>query len=46
MANILDYIQWRGDLSLLTDEFNEIDNLILSRFSYFPFDEIIKENKI
>ena len=46
MANIFDYIQWRGDLSLSKDKFNEIDNLILSRFSYFPFDEIIKENEI
>lgn len=46
MANIFDYIKWRGDLSLLKDEFNEIDNLILSRFSYFPFDEIIKENEV
>lgn len=46
MANIFDYIQWRGDLSLSKDEFNEIDNLILSRFSYFPFDEIIKENEV
>ncbi len=46
MANIFDYIQWRGDLSLSKDEFNEIDNLILSRFAYFPFDEIIKEDEI
>lgn len=46
MANILDYIKWRGDLGLLQDKFNEIDNLILSRFSYFPFDEIIEENEI
>lgn len=46
MANIFDYIQWRGDISLSKDEFNEIDNLILSRFSYFPFDEIIKENEV
>jgi hypothetical protein len=33
---------WRGDLSLAQSEFNEIDNLILARFSYFPFDHIIK----
>lgn len=46
MANIFDYIQWRGDLELSQDEFNEIDNLILSRFSYLPFDEIIKENEV
>lgn len=46
MANIFDYIEWRGDLSLSKDKFNEIDNLILARFSYFPFDEIIKENEV
>ena len=45
MANIIDYIKWRGDLGLENSEFNEIDNLILSRFSYFPFDTIIKENE-
>lgn len=46
MANIFDYLKWRGDLSLKQSEFNEIDNLILSRFSYFPFDKIIKENEV
>ena len=46
MANVFDYLQWRGDLSLEQSKFNEIDNLILSRFSYFPFDNIIKENEI
>lgn len=46
MPNVSDYIKWRGDLSLEQSEFNEIDNLILSRFSYFPFDELIKENEV
>ena len=46
MANVFDYLQWRGDLNLEQSEFNEIDNLILSRFSYFPFDNIIKENEV
>ena len=45
MANVFDYLNWRGDLNLEQSEFNEIDNLILSRFSYFPFDNIIKENE-
>lgn len=45
MSNVCDYIKWRGDLTLNQSEFNEIDNLILSRFSYFPFDKIIKENE-
>lgn len=45
MANIFDYINWRGDLSLRDSKFNEIDNLILARFSYFPFDNILKEGE-
>ena len=44
MANVFDYLKWRGDLNLEKSSFNEIDNLILSRFSYFPFDNIIKED--
>ena len=28
MSNIIDYIQWRGDLSFNQAPFNEIDNLI------------------
>lgn len=46
MANVFDYIKWRGDLSLEKDEFNEIDNLILSRFSYLPFDELIEDDEV
>lgn len=41
MANILDYIEWRGDLSMSVDEFNDIDNLILSQLSYLNFEGII-----
>ena len=45
MANIFDYMQWR-DIPLAKTEFNEIDNLILARFSYFPLDnEIIHKNE-
>ena len=46
MANVCDYVRWRGDLTLDQSGFNEIDNLILARFSYFPFDKIIRENEI
>lgn len=45
MPNVCDYIKWRGDLRIQLVKFNEIDNLILSRFSYFPFDQIMKENE-
>ena len=43
MANIFDYLDWR-DISLEKVEFNEIDNLILARLSYFPLDGSVKEN--
>ena len=40
MANINDYLLWRGDLSVEKDGFNELDSMILSRFSYLPFNRI------
>ena len=43
MSNIFDYIEWRGDLSVEKDEFNDVDALILSRLSYIPFDGIVSE---
>lgn len=46
MPNIFDYIKWRGDLLLHQAPFNEIDNLILARFSYLPFDNIIDKDEI
>ena len=30
MANILEYLDWRGDLTLSERPFNEVDNLILA----------------
>ena len=40
MPNIMDYLNWRGDLSFKQDKINEVDAIILSRFSYLPFKEI------
>ncbi|WP_101773608.1 Mbeg1-like protein [Peptostreptococcus faecalis] len=37
MNNIMDYIEWRGDLSFSNAEFNEVDSLILSELSYLNF---------
>lgn len=45
MANMFEYINWRGDLNLKEFKFNEVDNLILSRFSYFPFENIIEDEE-
>jgi hypothetical protein len=41
MANMLDYIQWRGDLDFAQSPFNPVDNIILSQFSYLPLDTIV-----
>ena len=43
MANIRDYLRFRGDLSLLQDPFNEVDGLILSEISYIDYSGIVKE---
>lgn len=42
MANVLDYLDWRGDLSLTDAPFSDVDALILSRLSYIPFDGIVE----
>ncbi|WP_028263987.1 Mbeg1-like protein [Atopobium fossor] len=34
MANILDYLDWFGEVSFAGSPFNEVDNLILSQLSY------------
>ena len=41
MPGIFDYMLWRGDLGIGQDGFNEVDNLILSCFSYVPLDGIV-----
>ena len=41
MANLLDYLDWRGDLTLGQDPFNEVDNLILAELSFVDFGGIV-----
>lgn len=41
MGNIISYLKWRGDLTLQTNPFNEVDNLVLSYLSYFDFSGIV-----
>ncbi len=45
MGNIFDYLLWRGDLDFNNSPFNEIDNLICSRISYFPMESVLKNNE-
>lgn len=41
MANVFDYFEWRGDITIDKDGFNDVDAVILSRLSYLPFDGIV-----
>ena len=42
MANILEYLEWRGDLPLSSVPFNEVDAAILARLSYLPLETVLE----
>lgn len=44
MSNILDYLNWRGDLTFDKDPFNEIDALIMAQLSYLDFDSLVSSD--
>ena len=41
MANMLDYLDWRGDVPFSADPFNEVDSLVLSEAAYVDFEGIV-----
>lgn len=41
MANLSDYLDWRSDISMDQDPFNEVDNLLLSYLVYTDFTGIV-----
>ena len=41
MANLMDYLDWRGDLTFREAPFNEVDNLILAQLVYVEFAGIV-----
>jgi hypothetical protein len=43
MANVFDYLAWRGDLTFSDVPFNPVDNIILTHLSYLPLDGIVPE---
>ena len=43
MANLFDYVHWRGDLSFNKSKFNDIDNVILSQICYVNFSKNISK---
>lgn len=38
MANLFDYLDWRGDLPLSAAPLNPVDGILLARLSYLPFE--------
>lgn len=43
MANIIDYMDWRGDVTFAHSPINEIDGLIFSMLAYIPFDDMLEQ---
>ena len=43
MANINDYLAWRGDVTLAERPFNDADNVILATLSYLDFTGFVPE---
>lgn len=41
MANMLDYIDWRGDITFERDPINDIDNIIFTQLSFVEFSGIV-----
>ena len=41
MGRIIDYVNWRGDLSFEQEPFNQIDAAIFSQFSLLDFDDVV-----
>ena len=41
MGNIMDYLDWRGDITFEQSPFNELDNVILAQLPYVNFRDII-----
>ena len=44
MANIIDYLEWRGDIPFEVSPFGEIDGAVLARVAYLKF-EFTRENQ-
>lgn len=41
MANMLDYLDWRGDVPFSADPFNDVDSLVLSEAAYVDYEGIV-----
>lgn len=46
MSNIFDYLIWRADIPFSTDNFGEVDALVLAELSYTKFEGIVSNGSI
>ena len=44
MADIFDYLTWRGDVPFSADPFNLVDNLVLSELAYTDFTGVLSDS--
>lgn len=40
MANMIDYLAWRGDLPMAPGQLNQVDGVLLARLAYLPFEHV------
>lgn len=45
MANILDYLDWRGDLTFSQDGFHAVDHLLLAELAYVDLEGVLSQEK-
>ena len=45
MADILEYLDWRGDITFDVDPFNDVDNLILAQMSYTDLEGVMTQDE-
>ena len=45
MSNILEYLDWRGDIPFSVDPLNEIDNLIFAEMSYTDLEGVMTQDE-
>ena len=43
MSNIIDYVDWRGDLTFEQDSFNQVDAVVFSQIAMLELDDFFKE---
>lgn len=46
MANLFDYVKWRGDIPFSAMPLNEVDALIFSELCYAPYEQVITEEML